>query len=103
MQTRITARHFQASDGLRTHIEQSLSKLTRYYDGIVDAHVVLNGDDRATDKSAEVALNVYRQTLTASETGPSHEVAVDGCVKQLRRQVQRYKEKLRSTNKDSHR
>ncbi|MEL6704231.1 MAG: HPF/RaiA family ribosome-associated protein [Bacteroidota bacterium] len=66
MQTRITARHFQASDGLRTHIEQSLSKLTRYYDGIVDAHVVLNGDDRATDKSAEVALNVYRQTLTAT-------------------------------------
>ncbi|MEM9996743.1 MAG: ribosome-associated translation inhibitor RaiA [Bacteroidota bacterium] len=103
MQTRITARHFQASDGLRDHIEQSVTKLTRYYDGILNAHVVLNGDESATDKSAEVSLNVYRQTLTASDSAASHEVAVDGCVKQLRRQVQRYKDKLRSTSKDTHR
>lgn len=103
MQTRITARHFQASDGLRTHIEQALSKLDRYYDGILDAHVVLNGTETTSDKQAEVALNVYRQTLTASDTAPSHEVAVDRCVKQLSRQVKRYKAKLRSTDRDEHR
>ncbi len=96
MQTRITARHFDASNGLRTHVKESLSKLERYYDGIYDAHVILEDNPSPeAAKRAEIALNVYRQTLTATDTAPSHKAAVDGCVRQLKRQVVRYKDKLR--------
>lgn len=96
MQTRITAHQCEASDGLRSHIEQSVSKLGRYYDGIVDAHVILKEDPSPSDeKLAEVTLNVYRQTLVATDTAPTHGAAVDGCVRQLKRQVTRYKDRLR--------
>ena len=98
MQTRITAHQTDANDGLRAYVEQSVSKLGRYYDGIHDVHVILKDNaSPASDKRAEIALNVYRQTLTASDTAPTHEAAVDGCVRQLRRQVSRYKSRLRDT------
>lgn len=103
MQTRITARNTTLNDSLRGHIEYSVNKLGRYYDGIHDAHVVLNGNERDVSKTAEVKVNVYRRTLTAQEAAPTYQEAVNGCVRQLRRQVIRYKTRLRSTDQDSHR
>ncbi|NNF59511.1 MAG: ribosome-associated translation inhibitor RaiA [Rhodothermaceae bacterium] len=98
MQTRITAHQTTATDQLRAYAEQSVSKLNRYYDGIHDVHVVLKDDPSPTaDKRAEIALHVYRQTLNASDSAPTHEAAIDGCVRQLRRQVSRYKDRLRDT------
>jgi putative sigma-54 modulation protein len=103
MQTRITARHTELSDGLRAHIESSLNKLDRYYDGIYDAHVVLDGHaTTTTGKKAEVKVHLYRRTLTAQDAGVTYQDAVNGCVRQLRRQVLRYKGKIRSTDKDVH-
>ncbi|MDX1531743.1 MAG: ribosome-associated translation inhibitor RaiA [Rhodothermales bacterium] len=103
MQTRITARRSDIPDGLRAHIEQSVSKLDRYYDGIYDAHVVLTDGDGGRGKAAEVTVNVRRQTLKAQNAAPTHEEAITGCVRELRRQVLRYKDRLRSTDKDVHR
>lgn len=103
MPTRITARHTELSDGLRAHIEKTVSKLDRYYDGIHDAHVVLDGQDSDNlGKKAEVKVHVYRRTLTAQDAGSTYQDAVTGCVRQLRRQVLRYKGKIRSKDKDSH-
>ena len=96
MQTRITARHSRASDRVRTHIEKSLNKLERYFDRIHDAHVILeDAPEPEAEKHVEIALTVPKQTLTASESGPTHEAAVNGAVRQLKRQVVRYKDKLR--------
>lgn len=102
MQTRITARHTTLNDGLRGHIESSVNKLGRYYDGIHDAHVVLDGQ-AGVSKTAEVKLHVYRRTLTAQHAAPTYQEAVTSCVRQLRRQVLRYKGRLRSTDQDVHR
>lgn len=102
MQTRITARHTTLTDGLRGHIEQSVGKLHRYYNGIHDAHVILNGD-AGVSKTAEVKVNVYRRTLTAQDDAPTYQEAVTGCIRQLRRQVIRFKDRTRSTDKDIHR
>ena len=44
---------------------------------------------------AEISLNVYRQMLTASEEAASHEEAVNQCIGSLKRQIIRYKDKLR--------
>jgi putative sigma-54 modulation protein len=101
MQTRITARHVQVDDGLRANLEKSVTRLSRYYDGIVDARVVLHESERPHEgKSAEVVLNVYRQTLTAQGHASTHTEAVNNCVRQLRRQVLRYKDRLRGTKHD---
>lgn len=104
MEPQITARHFDASPALRDYASKQLSKLNRYYDGIVDAHIILSQDgDHHQSKGAEITLNVYRQRLCANNTAPTHEAAIDNCVENLRRQVLKYKDKLRSTDQDYHR
>lgn len=101
MQTQITVRHFDATPQLRDYASQKLGKLERYYDGITDAHVILSDDSSpANGKSVEINLNVFRQTLTARDSADTHEEAVDHCVERLRRQLMRYKAKLKSTDKE---
>jgi len=101
MQTQITVRHFDASPELRDYAIDRLSKLERYYDGITDAHIILTHD--ATIKAAEISLNVYRHRLAAHDEATTHEEAIDRCIERLRKQILRYKSKLRSVRKDSHR
>lgn len=104
MQTRITARHTDVSDGLKAHIENSVNKLGRYFDGIQDAHVILDGHHGSNvDKLVEITVKVPRGQLRAEQTATTHRDAVSGCVRQLRRQVLRYKDKIKSTDQDRHR
>ena len=103
MQTQITARHFQASPQLRDFTSQRIAKLERYYDGITDVHVILSdGSGTTSDKSAEISLNVFRDRLTAMDSAATHEEAIDHCVSRLKRQILRYKSKLKDKNKDFH-
>lgn len=104
MQTQITARHFDASPELRTYAAERVERLERYYDGITDVRLVLDvATNGAGDKTAEMTVNVYRRQLAASESGRTHEDAIDRCVRTLRRQLKRYKAKLRSTDRNYHR
>ena len=104
MQSQITARHFDASPALRQYASDRLQKLERYYSGITDAHIILSDTGTAASgKAAEISLSVYRQYLSAQDTGTTHEEAIDRCVERLRRQVMKYKAKLKSTDKDAHR
>lgn len=101
MQTQITARHFDAQPTLKDYAESKLSKLERFYDGITDARIVLAEDGApGKNKSAEMIVHVYQQTLSAASNGSTHEEAIDHCVKALRRQLKKYKAKLRSTDRD---
>ena len=100
MQTRITARHFEAPPALRTYASQRLARLEKFYDGITDARVVLHEQPA---KAAEITLNVYRQQLAAQDAGATHEEAIDRCVERLRKQILRYKARLRSKRHDRHR
>lgn len=104
MQTQITTRHVELNPDLRSYISQQLDKLQRYYDNIISAHVILGQNNTpAQDKTAEINIDVYQQRLSAEDAAPTHEEAVNLCVDHLRRQLKRYKAKLRSTDKDAHR
>lgn len=104
MQTQITARHFDASPELRQYAQDQIDKLEQYYDRITDARIVLKEDGTASGaKEAEITINVYSQQLHASDSGSTHEDAIDGCVNRLQRQVKKYKAKLRAKDKDYHR
>lgn len=97
----VTARHFDASPALRDHAVKRLEKLERFYDGIIDAHIVLDADGGPPDdKTAEITLGVYQKRLSASSTASTHEEAIDNCAEGLRRQLKTYKGKLHSTDQD---
>lgn len=104
MQIQFTARHFDASNELRDYTEQKLEKLLRFYDGVTDATIVLSkGGNGSSERTAEISLRVFRQTLTARDTATTHEEAIDNSIERLRRQLMRYKAKLRSTNRYAYR
>jgi len=93
MQTRITARHFEAPAALRSHVTRSLGRLERYVERAGEAHVILTDGGPDAEKRAEIALSAPRQSFRAASEKPSLESAVDDCVRQLRRQALRLKER----------
>ena len=103
MQMQVTARHFKADDELHMYVTEHVEKLQKYYDGITSARVILEHEPVQTNGSvscsAEISLNVYRQMLTAREEATTHEDAVNQCVGNLKRQIIRYKDKLRRKHK----
>lgn len=105
MQTQITARHdVELTPELRDYIGERLDKLQRYYDNIISAHIILSEKNSpASNKAAEINLDVYQKRLSAEDAASTHEEAINQCVDHLRRQLKRYKAKLRSTDKDAHR
>ncbi len=81
-------------------IEQKVNKLDTFFDRIIDVEVKLKLENsgQVKDKIAEVSLNVPGQSLFAKETNKTFEQSVDGAVENLRRQLKRYKQKLRAHN-----
>lgn len=101
MQTQITARNFNASPELRTYVQERLAKLERFYDGITGAQVTLTKENTVENaKSVDITLRVYRRQLSAQQNAATHEEAIDQCVDRLRRQLIKYKDKLRSKDKN---
>jgi len=103
-QTQITTRHVDVSDRVRQYAEDRTAKLEQFYDGIIDAHVILGEDNSpAANKTAEININVYQKQLSAEDSASTHQEAINLCVDHLRRQLEKYKAKLRSKDKDAHR
>ncbi|MEK7255031.1 MAG: ribosome-associated translation inhibitor RaiA [Bacteroidota bacterium] len=90
---------FKADQKLVDFVVQKVNKLETYFDRIIDAEVKLRlentGQVRA--KIAEVQLQVPGQRLFAKETDKTFELSVDRAVEDLRRQLTRYKDRIRST------
>ncbi len=60
MNIKFTARHFHAHPELKTHAQDAVQKLNRFYDGIVAATVVLSFERKINSvKTAEINLQVY--------------------------------------------
>jgi len=99
----ITARHVDVNDRVRRYAISRTQKLERYYDGIVSAHVILSKDNSpAENKTAEINIDVYQKRLSAADKGETYDAAINKCVDHLRRQLEKYKSQLRSTDKDAH-
>jgi putative sigma-54 modulation protein len=103
MQIQVTARHFDADDRLQEYVQKKVARLQRYYDGITDVQVVLTRNTQVPEALAEIGVSVFRKQLTARAESATHEEAVDRCVERIRRQLYRYKARLRGTDRDEHR
>jgi len=102
-QTQVTVRHVDVSDQVRQYAEDRTAKLEQFYDGIVEAHVILGKDNSpAENKTAEINIDVYQKRLSAEDSASTHQEAINLCVDHLRRQLEKYKAKLRDRDKDAH-
>lgn len=98
MKVHTEAVHFTADNKLIEFIEKKLSKLDQYFDRIQEARVSLKLENsgQIKDKKVEVRLSVPGDTLVAKDSGKTFEAATDQAAKALKRQLIRYKERMRA-------
>lgn len=93
MQVNITFRHAEPTEEYKTYVSDKLNKLKKYFDVVVDSHVILTHEKfRYT---AEVIMNANGLRMNAKTEGPDFHTAIDGVFTKLDRQLSRYKEKVR--------
>ncbi len=98
MRITFTARHFKPSQRLKTHSEEQVAKLKKYYDGILDVEIIL--DYVKQEQVAELVAKVYGTRLAVVEKSEDMYKSIDLAVEKLERQLLRYKEKLQEFDKE---
>lgn len=96
MDINIHSIHFDADEKLLDFINQKLSKLSTFYDKIIDAEVFLRLDksDINENKLVEIKINLPGKDMFAKKQSKSFEESTDEAVEALRRQIKKHKEKL---------
>ena len=92
--------HFTADQSLLDHITAKLSKAEHYFDNIqsADVYLKLENTGQVKDKIVELKLRVPGKVLLATGRDKSFEAAFDEASSGLKRQILKYKEKIRETN-----
>ena len=98
MRFNITARRFKLSEELRQFTESETDRLRKYYDGIIDAEVILGWEKKL--RVAEIKIAVFGTVLTAKEESEDMRIAVRDAVDKLERQLIKYKDKLRGFERE---
>jgi putative sigma-54 modulation protein len=100
MDVHITARHFTAHESLRKYAVDTITKLEKYYKGIVRADMVLSYEKAVNSvKVAELHVAVYGTVLKTVSKTDNFEKSVDSTVDKIERQIKKYKSKLREKKK----
>jgi putative sigma-54 modulation protein len=92
MQIRTTARHFDLTDDLRDFAEKHIQRLARYFDHIIDSHLIL--DTEKSRMTAELKLKVYGTVLTSKHKSFDMYDSVEKVIGKAEGQLKRYKGKL---------
>ena len=92
MNLSVSGHHLEVTPALRSYVETKLGRVTRHFDHVIAAHVILTAN-KLTQK-AEVTLHVRGKDLHCeSEEGDLY-AAIDLLADKLDRQVLKYKDKL---------
>jgi putative sigma-54 modulation protein len=92
MNLHVSGHQLEVTAALRRYVRSKLGRVTRHFDHVIDAHVILTA--RKTRQKAEVTLHVRGKDLHCeSEEGDLY-AAIDLLADKLDRQVLRYKDKL---------
>jgi putative sigma-54 modulation protein len=88
---------FTADQKLLDFINEKISKLHQFFDGIVAMEIYLKLDNNSEEdnKVAEIRVFIPGNDLFVKKKGKSFEEAVDQVMDTLKRQVQKHKEKVK--------
>jgi putative sigma-54 modulation protein len=97
MNITIQSIRFDADIKLVNFIQEKLQKLPQFFDRIVDVQVYLRLDknNENGNKVVEFKVNVPNTTLLATHQASTFEEAVDLVLDNMKRQLTKYKERLR--------
>ncbi|MBZ4644384.1 MAG: putative sigma-54 modulation protein [Deferribacteres bacterium] len=94
MNIQITVKNIELTDAIRSYVEKKVSKVKRYFDQVVDVHVVL--DVQKNVHMAEILVNAKGVFLKGLEKSEDLYASIDLAVDKIERQLVKYKEKLKA-------
>jgi putative sigma-54 modulation protein len=94
MRIEITARSLELSEGMRDRIEKRMLKLKRYFDGVLECHVIAQLE-RFIYKY-EITLHGNGFDLFAEAHGEDLHAAFEAAADKVERQVRKLKDRIRS-------
>ena len=93
---KISGKHISITDAIRAHAEEKTGKLPRYYNGINQVEVVVDGSDGGNNVSVEIiARGEHSNIFVATDAGEDAYQCIDLAVHKLERQLRRKKTKER--------
>lgn len=97
MQVQVHSVRFDADSKLLDFVQLKLNKLEQFHDQIIGTEVFLRLDksDINTNKVAEIKMVVPGKELFAKKQSRTFEEATDEAVEALRKQIRKYKTKLK--------
>jgi putative sigma-54 modulation protein len=97
MNVKIQSIKFDADQKLIDFINNKLTKVHRFYDGIIGAEVFLKVENvqELKNKTVEVKLLIPGNDLFVQRQARKFEEGIDDCINVLKRQVKKHKEKQR--------
>jgi len=93
MQKIITARHFDLTDEMRAHAEGEMEGLSRYFENIISAELVLDKERHL--RKAELRVKVFNNTLTGSADTDDLYSSIGVACDKVKAQLKKYKGKLK--------
>ena len=92
MNLNVSGHHVEITPALRGYLQGKLERVTRHFDHVIDAHVILSV--AKLRQKAEVTLHVRGKDLHCESEENDLYAAIDLLADKLDRQVLRYKDKL---------
>ncbi|MEZ5105432.1 MAG: ribosome-associated translation inhibitor RaiA [Draconibacterium sp.] len=99
MEIKINSVHFNADKKLVDFVNKKVGKLDTFFDGIISAEVILKvlKPEVANNKVSELKVSIpANDYLFAKKQADTFEEATDLVVEAIRKQLGKYKEKLKS-------
>jgi putative sigma-54 modulation protein len=90
----IKGRNMEVTESLRDYAQQKISRITKYFDGIIDAQVELNvikNKRVANNQIVEVTLHLKGGVIRGEEAKDNMYAAIDLVTDKLERQISRFK------------
>jgi putative sigma-54 modulation protein len=98
MNIKITARHFDLTPELKEHLEREVAGLTRYFENIISAEVIL--DVEKYRQTAEIKAKVYKEVITGKANSDDMYQSIEKAVNKVKGQLKKYKGKLKDKRPD---
>jgi putative sigma-54 modulation protein len=99
MNLNVSGHHLDITPAMRTYVSGKLDRVTRHFDHVIDAHVILSVDKLV--QKAEVTLHVRGKDIHAECIDADLYAAIDLLVDKLDRQVIKYKDKANAKPHDA--
>jgi putative sigma-54 modulation protein len=95
MNLNVSGHHVEVTPALRGYLQGKLERVTRHFDHVIDAHVILSV--AKLRQKAEVTLHVRGKDIHCASEDADLYAAIDLLVDKLDRQVLKYKGKRESS------